>query len=124
MKKASILEVRAYVVAPGETGADYHNQSDKHWIIDLPIANPMSIYEEYRAKRTSWGINALGTVIVEVELDDGTVGIGCSIGSEPADTTAGRSHCSALWHIIEERTATQRRAYLFKRCSRVWCGIE
>jgi len=84
MKKASILEVRAYVVAPGETGADYHNQSDKHWIIDLPIANPMSIYEEYRAKRTSWGINALGTVIVEVELDDGTVGIGCSIGGEPA----------------------------------------
>ncbi|MGB8479555.1 MAG: L-rhamnonate dehydratase [Acidobacteriaceae bacterium] len=84
MKKASIREVRAYVVAPGETGADYHNQSDKHWIIDLPIANPMSIYEEYRAKRTSWGINALGTVIVEVELDDGTVGIGCSIGGEPA----------------------------------------
>ena len=84
MKKASILEVRAYVVAPGETGVDYHNQSDNHWIIDLPIANPMSIYEEYRAKRTSWGINALGTVIVEVELDDGTVGIGCSIGGEPA----------------------------------------
>lgn len=84
MKKASILEVRAYVVASGETGSDYHNQSGEHWIIDLPIANPMSIYEEYRAKRTSWGINVLGTVIVEVELDDGTVGIGCSIGGEPA----------------------------------------
>ena len=84
MKKTSILEVRAYVVAPGETCADYHNQSDKHWIIDLPIANPMSIYEEYRANRTSWGINALGTVIVEVELDDGTIGIGCSVGGEPA----------------------------------------
>lgn len=84
MRKASIREVRAYIIAPGEMGADYHNQSGKHWIIDLPIANPMSVYEEYKAKRTSWGINVLGTVIAEVELEDGTVGIGCSIGGEPA----------------------------------------
>jgi len=84
MRKASIREVRAYIIAPGEMGADYHNQSGKHWIIDLPIANPMSVYEEYKAKRTSWGINVLGTVIVEIELDDSTVGIGCSIGGEPA----------------------------------------
>ena len=26
----------------------------------------------------------LGTVVVEVELDDGIIGIGCSIGGEPA----------------------------------------
>jgi L-rhamnonate dehydratase len=44
----------------------------------------MSVYEEYKAARTSWGINALGTVIAEVELQDGTIGIGCSIGGEPA----------------------------------------
>jgi L-rhamnonate dehydratase len=56
-------------------GADYHNQHQPHWINELPVANPMSIYEEYKAKRTSWGINALGTVVVEVELTDGTVGI-------------------------------------------------
>lgn len=31
-----------------------------------------------------WGINALGTVIVELELEDGTVGIGTSIGGDPA----------------------------------------
>jgi len=84
MKQVTISEVRAYVMAPGEMGADYHNQTGTHWIIDLPIANPMSVYEEYKAKRTSWGINALGTVLVEVELNDGTVGIGCSIGGEPA----------------------------------------
>jgi len=84
MKQVTISEVRAYVMAPGEMGADYHNQTGSHWIIDLPIANPMSVYEEYKAKRTSWGINALGTVLVEVELNDGTVGIGCSIGGEPA----------------------------------------
>jgi L-rhamnonate dehydratase len=84
MKHAKIQEVRAFVIAPGEMGADYHNQSGRHWIIDLPIANPMSVYEEYKAQRTSWGINALGTVVVQVELVDGTVGIGCSIGGEPA----------------------------------------
>src|SRR4029453_3336193 len=84
MKKARIQEVRAYVIAASEMGADYHNQQGSHWIIDLPIANPMSVYEEYKAERTSWGINALGTVVVQVELNDGTVGIGCSIGGEPA----------------------------------------
>jgi L-rhamnonate dehydratase len=84
MKQAKIREVRAYVIAPNEMGADYHNQQGSHWIIDLPIANPMSVYEEYRAQRTSWGINALGTVVVEVELDGGIVGVGCSIGGEPA----------------------------------------
>ena len=78
MKQARIREVRAYVIEPGEAGADYHNQDRGHWIIDTPIANPMSVYEEYRASRTSWGINALGTVVVEVELDDGTIGIGAS----------------------------------------------
>ena len=84
MRQAIIREVRAYIIDQTEMGADYHNQHDAHWIDDLPIANPMSVYPEYKAKRTSWGINALGTVVVEVELSDGTVGIGCSIGGEPA----------------------------------------
>ena len=84
MKPAKIKEVRAYVIQPGEPGADYHNQGRGHWIVDTPIANPMSVYEPYRASRTSWGINALGTVVTEVELEDGTVGIGASVGGEPA----------------------------------------
>ena len=84
MRKAIIQEVRAYVIDDSEMGADYHNQRGSHWIIDLPVANPMSVYKDYKAKRTSWGINALGTVVVQVALDDGTVGIGCSIGGEPA----------------------------------------
>lgn len=44
----------------------------------------MSGYEQYAATRKSWGINALGSVVVEVEADDGTVGVGVSIGGEPA----------------------------------------
>lgn len=46
----------------------------------------MSVYEQYRASRTSWGIGAMGSVIVEVELDDNakTTGVGISIGGEAA----------------------------------------
>lgn len=83
MHRTRIRDVRAYV--PGSSGgADYHDQLQGHWIIDTPIANPMSVYEEYKASRASWGINALGSVIVEVELDNGMVGIGVSTGGEPA----------------------------------------
>jgi L-rhamnonate dehydratase len=84
MKKAQIRDLRAYIIESNESGADYHNQQSGHWIIDTPIANPMSVYEDYKASRASWGINALGTVVVEAELDDGTIGIGASIGGEPA----------------------------------------
>ena len=44
----------------------------------------MSIYEDYKSSRVSWGINALGSVIVEVELDNGLIGVGISTGGEPA----------------------------------------
>jgi len=84
MQKARIKEIRAYVLKPSESGADYHHQGKGHWIVDTPIANPMSMFEQYKANRTTWGINALGTVVCEAELEDGTVGFGCSIGGEPA----------------------------------------
>ena len=84
MTPAVITALRGYVIDPGESGADYHNQNRGHWIIDTPIANPMSVYEQYKPSRTSWGINALGTVVVEAELADGTVGLGVSVGGEPA----------------------------------------
>jgi len=34
--------------------------------------------------RKSWGIDALGTVVVEVETMSGKKGVGISIGGEPA----------------------------------------
>jgi L-rhamnonate dehydratase len=83
-----VKEVRAYVSSPAQAqqGADCHDVQDKHWIngFPTPIANPMSCYPEYRAFRKSWGINALGSVIVEVEADDGTTGVGVSTGGDPA----------------------------------------
>ena len=87
-----IREIRAYTFSSsseeesGGGGADCHRQSEGHWIVDSDIANPMSIYAEYRDSRTSWGIGALGSVIVEVELDDEkkTTGVGISIGGDAA----------------------------------------
>lgn len=82
MQSAKIADVRAYIIDSG--GADYHDQDQGHWIIDTPIANPMSVYAEYKSSRVSWGINALGSVIVEVELEGGITGVGISTGGEPA----------------------------------------
>ncbi|PAA85515.1 hypothetical protein BOX15_Mlig017110g3 [Macrostomum lignano] len=89
-----IREVRAYVRdqlkaavtnSGDRQGADCHDVDDRHWIngYPTPIANPMSCYSQYRATRKSWGINALGSMIVEVEAEDGTTGVGVTIAGEP-----------------------------------------
>lgn len=77
-----IRSVRASVVRGG--GADYHDHADEgHWIDDH-IATPMSRYPEYRQTRSSFGIDVLGTVVVEVESESGEVGVGVSTGGVPA----------------------------------------
>jgi L-rhamnonate dehydratase len=81
MSLAKIKHVRAFVVRGG--GADYHDQSGGHWIDDH-IATPMSRYPQYRQSRRSFGINVLGTLVVEVEADDGTIGFAVTTGGEPA----------------------------------------
>ena len=82
-----IKAVRAYVseTKEGDQGADCHDVADDHWILGnpYPIANPMSGYDQYAKSRKSWGINALGTLVVEVEAEDGTCGVGVTIGGEP-----------------------------------------
>jgi hypothetical protein len=53
-----IKEVRAFVFADDDDeknsggGADCHKQAKGHWIVDSDIANPMSVYDEYRESRT------------------------------------------------------------------------
>ncbi|KPL53276.1 rhamnonate dehydratase [Prosthecomicrobium hirschii] len=79
MPMPTITAVRAFTVRGG--GADYHDQGDGHWI-DGQIATPMSRYPEYRAKRSSFGLNVLGTLVVEVEASDGTVGFAVTTGGE------------------------------------------
>lgn len=75
----TIREVRAYTVRGG--GADYHDQGAEHWIDDH-IATPMSVYPEFRQSRQSFGINVLGTLVVEIEASDGTVGFSVTTAGE------------------------------------------
>jgi L-rhamnonate dehydratase len=79
MAMPTIKHVRASVVRGG--GADYHDQVDGHWIDDH-IATPMARYPEYRQSRRSFGIDVLGTLVVEIEASDGTVGFAVTTGGE------------------------------------------
>lgn len=79
-----IKDIRVYVLKPGSKGGTYFKAGDGHWLVDSLIANPMHAYPEYRAKRSSWGINVLGSLIVEIEAADGTIGVAAGSGGMPA----------------------------------------
>ena len=75
----TIRQVRAFTLRGG--GADYHDQGADHWIDDH-IATPMAKYPAYRQSRQSFGLNVLGTLVVEIEASDGTVGFSVTTGGE------------------------------------------
>jgi L-rhamnonate dehydratase len=79
MSMPTITAIRAFIVRGG--GADYHDQKGGHWI-DGQIATPMSRYPEYRQTRSSFGLNVLGTLVIEIEADDGTVGFAVTTAGE------------------------------------------
>lgn len=55
----------------------------EHRLIDSPISTPASQWEQYRKSRTSWGINVLGSFLVEIEASDGTIGFATGFGGPP-----------------------------------------
>lgn len=79
-----IAEIRTFRVAGKGAGGDYFQQGKGHWLIDTLIANPMSGYAAYRDNRTSWGIDVLGSIVVELVTSDGTTGVATGFGGEPA----------------------------------------
>jgi L-rhamnonate dehydratase len=82
--KFKIADIRAYLVQAKGSGGDYFQQAEGHWVIDSLIANPMSGYPDYRDRRSSWGIGVLGSIVVEIEAADGTVGVATGFGGYPA----------------------------------------
>jgi hypothetical protein len=61
----------------------------------------MSRWEKYRASRTSWGINVLGSFCVEIEGSDGTVGFATGFGGTCIEELAHLSLAvSAVYSII------------------------
>jgi L-rhamnonate dehydratase len=85
MAVPTIKHIRASVMqgGAGGGGGDCHDQKGFHWIDDH-IATPMARYPDYRASRRSFGLNVLGSLVVEVEASDGTTGFAVTAGGEPA----------------------------------------
>jgi L-rhamnonate dehydratase len=81
--KFKITDLRVFTVG-ANGGGDYFQQQAGHWLIDTLIANPMSGYPAYRDRRTSWGINVLGSIVVEIETESGAVGVAAGSGGAPA----------------------------------------
>ncbi|KAL8766150.1 MAG: hypothetical protein Q9209_006990 [Squamulea sp. 1 TL-2023] len=79
-----ITHVRTFIIEGVGSGGDYHNVKGGHWLIDSPIATPMSGWEKYRASRTTWGINVLGSFCVEIKASNGVKGIATGFGGPPA----------------------------------------
>eukprot|EP01046_Picozoa_sp_COSAG06_P061036 COSAG06_NODE_13227_length_1280_cov_1.680779_1_plen_301_part_01 len=89
-----IVAVRAYVTRAGDIGAeggasDVHDTADTHWIQGQPphhppITNPMAPYPKYSESRSSWGVANVPSVLVEIEQEDGLIGVGMSTGGEAA----------------------------------------
>ena len=83
-KSFEIKAVRVSTVVNRGRGGDYFQQSQGHWVIDSLISNPMSGYARYRARRSSWGIGVLGSLVVEIETAEGLVGVATGQGGPPA----------------------------------------
>lgn len=84
INRYEIAEIRTFRVAGKGAGGDYFQQGKGHWLIDTLIANPMSGYADYKASRTSWGIDVLGSIVVEIVTADGTTGVSTGFGGDPA----------------------------------------
>jgi L-rhamnonate dehydratase len=80
-----IKDVRVFTLAPAASAGTYFKPGEsKHWLVDSLISNPMSGYAKYREKRSSWGIGVLGSLVVEIETEDGTKGVATGSGGAPA----------------------------------------
>ena len=71
MSNFTIKDVRVFLVESEGDGGDYFQKGKGHWLIDTLIANPMSGYPKYRETRSCWGIGVMGSIVVEIETEDG-----------------------------------------------------
>lgn len=80
-----IAGLKVYTLAPGKGAGTYFQKGDSdHWITESLIANPMSGHAPYRARRSSWGIDVLDSIVVEIATEAGTTGVATGSGGMPA----------------------------------------
>jgi L-rhamnonate dehydratase len=78
-----ITSIRAFAITNPTMGGAYSVRKENDtllrrppWTKDAEVANPMSRYPRYKALRSSWLANKLGTVGCIVTADDGSWGFG------------------------------------------------
>lgn len=108
-----IKDIRVYVLKPGSKGGTYFKAGEGHWLVDTLIANPMHAYPQYREKRSSWGINVLGSLIIEIESADGTIGVAAGSGGMPAAWLV-RNHFDRFLRGQDARNTNQIWDQLFR----------
>ena len=70
-KRYKISNIKVSIVKTQSAGADYTDHAVGHWINDSIIANPMSVYSAFQATRSSWGMDVLKGIFIEVETEGG-----------------------------------------------------
>lgn len=81
MKNPTIKAIRAYVVEGGSGGGDYFARTEQNWESDTQLTSPMARYPAYRKNFRSWN-PGLGGVLVEIESNDGTIGLATGTGGD------------------------------------------
>jgi L-rhamnonate dehydratase len=71
-----ILDVRTYV-APPPAGS---------WLNEVQVSTPMSVYPEYRSRRSSWRGPNTQDVFIEVDAGDGLTGLGITRGGSVVES--------------------------------------
>ena len=69
-KKYKISDIKVSIVKTQSAGADYTDHAAGHWINDTIIANPMSIYNTFQESRSSWGMDVLKGIFIEVTTEE------------------------------------------------------
>lgn len=89
-----ISNVRLYTVSEGNRGEAGADEGESQywgggWAVDKLIANPMSIYDEYKTERTAWMGPGQDPFVVELETDTGVTGFCANYGG-------GRYACDVI----------------------------
>lgn len=80
-----ITDVNLYTVREGVSGEAGGQEGESQywgggWSVNKLIANPMSIYDEYKHERTAWMGPGQDPYVIELITDDGTTGFAVNYG--------------------------------------------
>ena len=80
MSDYTISKIKVSIVKTQSAGADYTDHAEGHWINDRIIANPMSMYDKYKNSRSSWGMDVLKGIFIQIFTEKGNEGFATAYG--------------------------------------------